>query len=150
MNTELATTRGEKMIEFALQNNATPETLEKLLALQERWERNEARKVYTEAMAAFKAEAPAVLNKDAKVDFTTAKGRTSFTFASLGGIVQQITVLLSKYGLSVSWNTNQMDSNAVSVTCHITHVLGHRESITLKAPPDQSGNKTRYSKSEVR
>ena len=39
------------MIDRALMSGAAPETLEKLLALQERWEANQGRKAFDEAMA---------------------------------------------------------------------------------------------------
>ena len=44
------------MIDRALASNASPETLERLLALQERWEASQARKAFDEAMANAKAE----------------------------------------------------------------------------------------------
>jgi len=47
---------------------------------------------------------------------------------------------MSKHGLSASWHTKQ-DNGAVSVTCTITHLMGHKESVTLSAPPDNSGSK---------
>lgn len=43
-----------EMVDRAVQAGATPETLEKLMALQERWEAGEARKAFDEAMAAAK------------------------------------------------------------------------------------------------
>jgi len=128
------------MISLALSSNADPEVLKKLMDLQERWEKNDARKDYMEALGAFKRAAPAVLAKDETVDFATAKGRTNYRYAGLGGIVRQITVILSDCGLNASWETHQ-DKDTVAVTCHVTHVKGHRESTTLSGPLDNSGNK---------
>jgi len=127
---------------LAIQKGVDPSVLKQMLDLQERWEANEARKAYVAAMAAFKQRAPAVLAKDAEVDFTTGKGRTHYRHATLGAIVQQITAMLSEHGLGVSWSVDQANGG-VSVTCHVTHERGHSESVTLTAPPDDSGNKNK-------
>jgi hypothetical protein len=132
-----------KLIALALEKNADPGTLEKLLVLQERWEAGNARKAYVQAMTGFKQEAPAVLIKGDKVDFSTAKGRTHYNYANLGSIVQEITVILGRFNLSASWETHQTEKDDVVVTCHITHAEGHRESVTLRGPADDSGNKNR-------
>jgi hypothetical protein len=129
-----------RLVALALEKGADPDTLSKLLDLQERWEAGEARKQYVTAMTAFKQEAPSVLKKCDRVDFTTAKGRTFYNYANLGSIVQEITAIMGKHDLSASWGTAQ-DGRNVTVTCHITHVAGHRESVTLTGPIDESGNK---------
>ena len=132
----------QALLEIALNNQATPEVLGRLMDLQERYEANEARKAYTAAMAAFKCEVPSVIPKDSLVDYATGKGRTRYTHATLGRISEKVTAILSRHGLSVSWETHQAQ-NAVSVTCHVTHAMGHRESTTLSGPPDDSGSKNR-------
>lgn len=129
-----------QLIALALERQADPEILKKLMDLQERWEAGQARKAYVAAMTAFKQEAPAVLRKNDKVDFTSARGRTAYNYANLGSIVQEISALLGKHQLSASWSTEQQ-ANRVTVSCHITHVGGHRESVTLNGPIDESGNK---------
>jgi hypothetical protein len=110
--------------------------------LQERYEAGKAKKAYVVAMTAFKQEAPAVLKKGDRVDFQTSKGRTAYNYANLGSIVQEITAVLGKHELSASWGTSQNGLD-VTVTCNITHVGGHRESVTLTGPVDDSGNKNR-------
>ena len=129
-----------RLVALALEKGADPDTLSKLLDLQQRWEAGEASKKYMAAMTAFKQEAPSVLRKGDRVDFTTAKGRTAYNYANLGSIVQEITAIMGKHDLSTSWSTAQEGRN-VTVTCHITHVAGHRESVTLTGPIDESGNK---------
>jgi hypothetical protein len=132
-----------QLIALALEKGADPGTLEKLMDLQERWEAGNARKAYVLAMAGFKQEAPAVLIKGDKVDFTSSRGRTHYNYANLGSIVQEITTILGKFGLSASWETSQDEKDNIIVTCHITHSAGHRESVTLRGPADESGNKNR-------
>jgi hypothetical protein len=130
------------LIALALDKGADPTTLSKLMDLQERWESGQARKAYVAAMTAFKQEAPAVLKKHDRVDFQSAKGRTAYNYANLGSIVQEITAILGKHELSASWGTEQKGPD-VTVTCNITHVAGHRESVALTGPIDESGNKNR-------
>lgn len=130
------------LVALALDKQADPATIEKLLNLQERWQKMQAQKEFVAAMTSFKKEAPAVLRKCDVVDFTTQKGRTRYNYANLGSIVQEITYTLSKHDLSVSWSTDQKGTD-VTVTCHITHIAGHRESVTLTGPIDESGNKNR-------
>jgi hypothetical protein len=132
----------QAMMIMALEHNADPAVLGRLMDLQERYDKNQAHKAYVAAMAEFKREAPSVLAKDATVDFTSAKGRTHYKHATLGGIVAAITPALSANGLSISWETVQT-ADAVRVTCHVTHAMGHRESVSLNGPPDDSGNKNR-------
>lgn len=136
-----ATMTPPQTLALAIQKGVDPSVLKQMLELQERWEAGEARKAYVVAMTKFKAEAPAVLAKDAEVDFTSAKGRTHYRHATLGGIIQKITPHLSRHGLSVSWSTDQRPDGSVAVTCHVTHERGHSEQVQLVAPPDNSGNK---------
>ena len=128
----------ERAIQFALNNKAEIEEIERLLTLKERWDANEARKAYHVAMAGFKANAPS-LKKDKKVGFTTDKGEVGYAYASLFNLVKNISAELSKHGLSSSWSTKQ--NGQIVVTCRITHVKGHSEEVTLSAPADTSGAK---------
>ena len=130
-----------KLLALAIANQTPPETLAKLMDLQERWEKNTARKEYVAAMSEFKKSAPPAILKHSKVDFTTGKGRTNYNYANLGDVTTQVTPLLAKHGLHAAWETAMPQNGPISVTCHITHSAGHRESVTLSGPADMSGNK---------
>lgn len=122
------------LIEIALKSNATAETLERLFALQERWQANEARKAYVEAVAAFKAEAP-------KISRNRHVKHNDFWHATLDRIVAAAAPVMSKHGLSHRWETQHGDGGAITVSCVLTHVGGHEERVTLSAKPDDSGRK---------
>lgn len=109
--------------------------LKDILELQIQWEKNEARKAFHAAMARFKANAPEIV-KDKKVQ----AGQAKYTHATLGNVTKTINQALGEHGLSISWNTAQIDG-VIAVTCKITHVLGHSEETTLKAKADLSGSK---------
>jgi hypothetical protein len=120
-------------------SNVDIDKLSKLLDIQERWEKNEAKKAYVEAMAAFKLNPP-VIEKDRHVKFQTQKGVTEYKHASLQNVTSTINEALSKHGLTASWSTKQNDST-VTVSCRITHIFGHSEETSLTSGHDNSGNK---------
>jgi hypothetical protein len=129
-----------EMLDRAVSQNASVETLTQLMALQERWEANQARKAFDEAMAAAKANMPSIV-KTKKVDFTSAKGRTNYQYEDLATIMNQIGPVLSANGLSVRYRTVAETNQPISVTCIISHRMGHSEENTLMAGRDDSGNK---------
>jgi hypothetical protein len=123
------------MVERALQQNSSVETLAKLMELAERWQANEARNAYVVAMNAFKKNPPTLI-KNKHVQF----GNTNYDHATLDNVVDTITAGLSKHGLSHSWKVEQVDTR-IKVTCVITHELGHSESVSMEAGADTSGSK---------
>lgn len=123
------------LLNIAIEKGADLDKLEKLMDLQMRWEQSNARKAYHEAMAQFKSNPPEI-EKDKKV----AYGNTKYNHASLSNVTAKINSELSKYGLSASWTTTQTDKG-VTVTCKISHVLGHSEETSLTAGLDKSGAK---------
>lgn len=127
------------MLDAAVRQGVSIETLDKLMALQERWEANEARKAFSEAMSAFRAENISVRkNKDA--DY--GKGSAAYSYATLDAVCDAIVGALSKHGLSHHWETKQ-SGDQVTVACHITHRMGHRESTSLTSGLDQTGSKNK-------
>lgn len=129
-----------EMLDRALSSGAAPETLEKLMALQERWEANQARKAFDDAMAAAKAEIPVII-KSREVDFTSSKGRTHYRYEDLAGIAKVVNPVLSRHGLSYRFRTSSAANEPVTVTCVVSHRLGYSEENTLSAGRDDSGNK---------
>lgn len=127
------------MMMAALSKGMDIEKLEKMLELQERWEANEAKKAYTEAMSLFKANPPRI-EKDRKVSYKAGAGTTAYSHASLANVTEKINSGLGEHGLSASWETLQADKE-IKVTCTITHKQGHSEKTSLTAAPDISGSK---------
>jgi len=132
-----------QMLSLAVQQNADTAKLEKLMDLQERWEKNEARKAYVEAMVKFRAACPTIL-KTRKVDFTPKdKGRVKYNFAGLPETVEQIQPLMAECQLSATWTTVAQRADWIEIRCDVSHVRGHKESMQLGGPPDDSGGKNR-------
>jgi len=128
------------MLHMAVQQGADIDKLEKLMALQERYEKNEATKAFNQAMGEFKALGITV-SKDSRVSYTTDKGTTEYVHASLGNVCNVLGPAMAKYGLSYRWSTNQGEGGRIKVTCIISHRLGHSESVSLESGPDTSGGK---------
>src|SRR5579859_365192 len=123
----------------AIQRGADVETLTKLLELQERFEKTEARKAFDAAFAAFQAEAP-VLRKTKEVSF--GPGKTAYKYTPLDEAIEQYRPIMAKHGLSYKWTQSQSpDGKSISVTCILKHTAGHFETNTLEGPPDTSGSK---------
>ena len=128
------------VVMMAMQKNYTPELIEKMMALQERYEANEARKAFHDAMSRFKANPPEI-GKDKSVAYTVqGKGTTAYNHASLANVTGKINRALSEHGLSAGWTTVQ-NERGVTVTCTITHKFGHSEGTSLTAAPDTTGSK---------
>lgn len=139
--TALATTTPSDLLRIAVESNADLDKLQKLMDLQDRWEANQARKAYVEAMAAFKAE-PIKIVKRKEVSFESRSGdsKTSYKHAELSDVTEALNPAMAKHGLSYRWDVHQSGS-AITVDCIITHVAGHSEKVTMTGGPDATGNK---------
>lgn len=126
------------MVGRAVEQGATMEVLEKLLALQERWEANQARRAFEEAITAAKAHMP-IIAKNRTVSYGGA-GKTSYKHEDLAEIARTVDPVLGEHGLSYRFRTNQIDGR-VSVTCIVSHRDGHSEENTLSSGYDTSGSK---------
>ena len=131
-NGALAIVTPMRLLEIATSQGADLEKLKQLMDLQERWERNEARKAFVEAMSAFKSHAIQVVKDKTNSQYGSK-------YVSLGNLVNTVTPFLSQHGLSVRWDISQ--TNGIEVSCIVTHVQGHSESVSITFPPDKSGSK---------
>lgn len=132
------------MIDRAVSSGASIETLERLMALQERYERNEARKAFEAAVASAKAEIP-VITKNRHVGFESKRteSKTDYWHEDLGEIARTIDPILGKYGLSYRYRAKQ-DGAKLRVTCVLAHANGYFEETELEAGNDTTGNKNAH------
>jgi hypothetical protein len=110
--------------------------LQALLVVRDQWAATEARNAYNVAFTAFKEEAIVVV-KNRPVTDGPLKGKR---YAELFSVVNAVTPLLSKHGLSHSWSIKS-EKEVIAVTCILRHSLGHSESVTIDGPPDAGGAK---------
>jgi hypothetical protein len=112
------------MISHAIDKGATVETLEKMFALQERWEANQAKKKFDKAMSDFQAKCP-VIKKNK--DVFDKQGKLRYSYSSLDSIVSQTRKLISEVGLSYRFANTKTETEMV-VECIVTHIDGHSQS----------------------
>jgi len=138
---ELKLNNPQDLIAMAIEKGSGIEQLEKLMDLQERWEKKESRKMYFNAFAQFQDQKPVII-KDKKVSFTSKKTgmKTEYSFAKLQQIQKQIDPIISKLGLSYAFKSTE-ESNKLTICCVVTHDSGHQEKTQMSAPMDTSGNK---------
>ena len=119
------------MLNRAVSSGANIETLTKLMDLQERYEKNQARRAFDEAISEAKAEiSPIVRN---------ATGHNNKKYADFAAIARAVDPVISRHGLSYRFRTEQTDR--IQVTCILSHKAGHSEETTLAGPADASGSK---------
>lgn len=129
------------MIDRAIKSGAAVETLERLMALQERWEASEAKRDFDEAISTAKSEIkPIIKNRQVGYDSKRTNERTDYQYEDLAAVADAVDPILTKHGLSYRYQSKQ-DGMMLSVTCIISHRRGHREETTLQAGNDSSGSK---------
>jgi hypothetical protein len=124
-----------RMITIALQTRSLEE-LQVAVNLRDHLVREEARKAFVASMIRFKQDPPTLV-KDTPVYFA---GQLKYKYAALDQVCNEICKALSKVGIAHAWSLNQLDG-LVTVTCTLTHELGHSESVSMSGPPDTSGQK---------
>lgn len=130
----------DDLLSMAVQSGANMDMLERLMALKERADANNAHRAFVEAMAAFKAE-PLDIFKRKTVEFTTRDGDTTrYQHAELSDVAEVVVPAMARHGLSHRWDVRQ-EGGRIFVTCVVTHRMGHSESIVMDAAPDDSGKK---------
>jgi hypothetical protein len=131
------------LIQMAVEQNADPDRLEKLMALQERWQANNARAAYNTAMQAAQAEMPVVV-KDKENSHTRSK------YAAFETVQKQCKPVYTRHGMSVSFDEQPTEREGwVRVRAVVQHVDGHAETFFRDGPMDNVGAKGNATKSAL-
>ena len=121
------------LIQAAVQKGGDITQLEKLMDLQERYERNQAAASFASALAEFQGKCPPI-----------HKGRSGAhgaKFAGFDDIMATIKPFLAACGLSVSFDTEHTDDNRINCTCIIKHgIHEHRTKFTCPVATDLKAN----------
>lgn len=126
-----------ELLQQAVSAGTSPETLEKLVALQERMMAHDARSQFVAALSDFQARCPVIVKRKAVKD---RGGRLLYSFAPLEDIIAQVRPLLCELGLSYSFDTETYDDGRLVVTCIIRHAAGHAEETVFSVPATQGHN----------
>lgn len=119
------------LIEMAITQGADIDKLERLMQLQERYDAKNAKSSYLQAVSMFQTNCPKI--KKLK------QGHNS-KYAPLEDIIYQVKDVLFKAGLSYSFSQSQ-DAQQITVSCHLSHIDGHTETVSLTSDHDKSGGK---------
>lgn len=123
------------MIDRALSSGASPDTLERLMALQERWEAGQAKKAHNEAMVEAQLEMRPV-SADA------SNPQTKSRYASYHALDGAIRPIYSHQGFSISFDTAEgAPEGCIRVVCFLSHRGGHTQSFHIDMPADGKGAK---------
>lgn len=124
-----------EMISQAIASGASIETLERLMALKERHDKEVARQSFLTALSDFQMDSPDI-RKTKGVEF----GNTKYMYAPLADIDRQLRKPMKDHGFSKRWEI-QDNGDEIRVTCIIAHIGGHTEQTAMSAKPDTSGSK---------
>ena len=125
-------TPGE-LIRQAVTAGATPEVLQTLADLYERFKAGAAREAFVTALSEFQSKCP-IIEKTKKV--YGKNGKLRYCYAPLDVIVRQVRHILHECGLSYTID-DEFKDGMMYATCKVTHVLGHSETSTFMAPIDK-------------
>ena len=122
------------MIDRALTSGASPETLGKLMDLQERWEASQAKKNFEEAMQKAQAEMrPVLLN--------AANEQTHSRYATYEALDSAIRPIYTRHGFTLSFNMADCPLEGhVRIVCEVA-CGGHSTFPHIDMPADGKGAK---------
>jgi hypothetical protein len=127
-----------KIIEKAtLDANFDVAKLEKLLAMKERWEADEARKAFNVAFSAFKAEAIEIIKNRTVTDGPLKNKK----YAELFSVVNAVTPALSRHGLVGLVEAHEGREGLDRGHLHDPPRPRPRELVSMSGPPDSGGAK---------
>lgn len=127
-----------RMLQVAVERGVDTEQIKALMQLEREWKADRAQEAFTRAMNEFRKETLDV-RKTKAVRFKP-DGPIAYKHALLADAVEVVAPALGRHGLSHRWETKQ-EGPAITVTCVITHELGHSIRNSLTASPDTSGSK---------
>lgn len=129
------------LLQQAVEKGVDLQQLEKLMDMQERWEKKEAKKTFLDALSRFQTMVP-VLKKTKTAKITPRDGKQAFSYkyADLGSITRSIAKSLQECGLSYRWDFEEKNG-LLKVNCHVSHRDGHTETTSMEAGKDASGAK---------
>lgn len=121
-----------QMLQIAVQQGQGLDQIRELMQLEREWKADKAREAFYTALAEFK-KVPVKVVKDKDNRQYGSK------YASIGSLVNTVNAAMAPFDLNARWTFEQTDR--ISVTCILSHTLGHSESVTLSGAPDASGSK---------
>lgn len=127
---EVAPATPSSLMAMAIEKKVDVEVLERLVAMQENWEKKEAKKAFDRSMAAFQADCPTI-KKTKQV--RTKSNMIAYSYAPIESIVSQVKDILLKHGFSYS-TSMELQDKGVKVAVKVIHEQGHFEVSEMAVP----------------
>ena len=105
--------------------------LDKLLAVQERWQEGEAKRAYAASLAAFQGDCPIVEKGDKAYDSA---------YAALDRIWRTVKPLMKLHGLFVTWGKCSVAQGVATIVGQLGHRDGHMTQIEQSVPIPNKGS----------
>lgn len=118
----------------------SPEAVEKLLAVYRELKADKAEQAYNIAFAAFQAECPTISRTQTAKIVSNKGAGFSYNYADIETIMRTVRPVLVKYGLSVSFDSEEFDekTRTLTATCRCSHVGGHSAVTSFPVPTESS------------
>jgi len=124
-----------RLIELAINQNVPVETLERLLAMDERIRATNAEQQFNEALSAVQRELGRVA-ADANNPQTRSK------YATYAALDRALRPVYTAHGFALSFDTAEgAPDNCVRVLCYLSHAAGHVRTYKIDMPADGKGAK---------
>lgn len=132
----------KSLLELAIMNNASIDVIERMMALEERYNANRAKSEYYENLSLLQSEMPE-FKRTKKVKFKAkdSDAITEYNFTPLGDMIKALKSLLKKYGFSYRYVFTPTQNGLIKCDCITTHKAGHQEITSMEAARDESGKK---------
>jgi len=129
-----------QILRLAVESKVDVDTIERLTALVERMNASSAATEFNYALAAFQSECPSIPKTSvAKITSARAGVEYGYKYAELDQIAKITRPLLTKHGLSYTWDSDLVDGK-VLCTCTLRHVSGHSQTAKFSAPTDTAAS----------
>lgn len=123
--------------QVAMSPTADIDKMERLMAMHERFQAQQAKQQYDEAMSRMQEELPVIGERGGIRD---KSGRIQSTYALWEDINEMIKPVLAKHGFALSFRTPR-NERGIEVEGVLSHRGGHREITSLVLPADTTGSK---------
>lgn len=120
----------QSLIMAAIDKNVSIEVMEKLLAMRDKLQSEQAELAFREAMSKFQSECPIIPKRKEVFD---KGGKLRYKYAPIEDIVKAVQSLLETCGLSYDIDTEPTDVG-ITVVLTVSHVLGHKKVTRFNAP----------------
>lgn len=125
----------ESMVALAIQQGASIDIIERLVALQDKMLARQAEEAFNVAMNRAQAELGPV-----QTDLTNPQ--TKSRYASYNALDRKVRPIYGRHGFSLSFDTDpSAPADTVIVLCYVSHAAGHSRTYRCSMPADGKGAK---------